>query len=199
MTTVKWAGRLLVALFLLLVGCRSAPATAAPTATVTPTPDVERGDALPSFQIETLSGEVFDPIQHQGAVIVLFFWTIPGEVPTYAEALLLRNAQNVYDQYQRDELVMLGINPLDDAESAAAFVEERGYTFPVAIDENRQLADQFGYADRTSTLIYIDTTGEVRSILRDDSTTGGQNAQLLVMNPNDATYRIDAYLTETRD
>ncbi|WP_053954877.1 TlpA disulfide reductase family protein [Inediibacterium massiliense] len=76
----------------------------------------------------------------------------------------LKDLQQVYEKYEKDDVVTLAVNVLaaekKDMEEVNAFLDEKGYTFPVLFDINGDVA--IGYKVRKYPFTYIiDEKGKI--------------------------------------
>ncbi len=117
------------------------------------------GFNAPSFQLSTPSG---DPIQAEftrGKVLVLNFWaTWCGPCRTEMPAL-----QSVYGAHQRDGLVVIGVDEMEDAEHVTAFTRELKLQFPIGLDSNGTVAIRY-QVRALPTTFFIDRHGVIRDI-----------------------------------
>ena len=113
----------------------------------------------PDFSVENMAGSTVRLSDHFGKPIVLNFWAswcgpCKSEMPAF---------QSIYEQYG-DEVVFLMVNLTDGTqetrESAKAFYENSGYTFPVYLDVNYEAAIAYGVSAIPVTY-FIDTEGQL--------------------------------------
>ncbi|WP_017203761.1 TlpA family protein disulfide reductase [Microbacterium algeriense] len=92
-------------------------------------PVAERGEPV-AFGGVTEDGEKFDSADIAGQVAVVNFW-YAGCAPCRLEAADL---EAVWQEYSDDDVSFIGINTRDQADTATAFSEEYGVTYPSLID-----------------------------------------------------------------
>ncbi|MEV8251720.1 TlpA disulfide reductase family protein [Microbacterium sp. NPDC076768] len=89
----------------------------------------ERGEPV-EFAGVTELGEQYDSADDAGKVTVVNFW-YAGCAPCRLEAADL---EAVWQEYSEDDVAFVGINTRDQADTAIAFAEEYGITYPSLID-----------------------------------------------------------------
>lgn len=87
-------------------------------------------DAL-DFTITTLQGEGFTLSEQAGKVTFINFWATwcppcVGELP---------EIQKLYEDYSADDVAFLMISVQEELETVQGFLDDNGYSFPVAIDD----------------------------------------------------------------
>ncbi len=113
---------------------------------------------LPNFTFYNTAGEEVEFESFIGKPVVLNFWAswcppCKGEMPEF---------QEVYDDLSED-IVFIMMNVTDGQretrETAMAYIEEAGYTFPVYFDEGLQVCDLLGvYAYPTT--VFVNASGQ---------------------------------------
>ncbi|MDY7092572.1 MAG: TlpA disulfide reductase family protein [Acidobacteriota bacterium] len=137
---------LLVLLPWLATGCGTGPATA------------EVGAALPSFSLESLSGETVRSADFQGRPTVISVWATWCQ-PCLKEIPLLQ-------QLHADPRFRVVTIALDEtgADTVAPFVEERGLSYPVLLGDQETFQSLAGFAIPHNVLVTPD--GTVADIIR---------------------------------
>ncbi|WP_226531924.1 TlpA family protein disulfide reductase [Microbacterium paraoxydans] len=92
-------------------------------------PAAERDEPV-SFSGVTESGEKFDSADIAGQVTVVNFW-YAGCAPCRLEA---SDLEAVWQKFADEDVSFVGINTRDQADTAVAFAEEYGITYPSLID-----------------------------------------------------------------
>ena len=129
--------------------------TTAPTQTATPTEPEE----LPDFTVYTLEGEPVKLSDFRGKPVVLNFWAswcgpCKSEMPEFEEA---------WKQYG-DEIHFVLVNLTDGSqetvESASAYIDGQGYTFPIYFDTSYSAAMAYG-VNGVPVTYFIDEAGNL--------------------------------------
>jgi cytochrome c biogenesis protein CcmG, thiol:disulfide interchange protein DsbE len=108
------------------------------------------GRPAPSFTLPALDGEgdiSFSPPTEN--VVVMNFWA-SWCVPCRNEAPAL---QALWQQYGEQDIRFLGVVYRDPAAGARAFVEEFGITYPSVLDDDGQLASDYGVLGLPTTFV----------------------------------------------
>jgi peroxiredoxin len=130
-------------ILLLIAGAAWTWASAVPadatTAGAIPSP--RQGFAAPGFTLDTLHGDPITLSDLRGKAVVVNLWA-SWCPPCRAEMPALQAA---YDADRDRGLVVLAVNMThqDSEADAAAFIEEFGLTFPVALDRDGTVARQY--------------------------------------------------------
>ena len=93
--------------------------------------EVVEGDAAPEFTAPLVDGSTFTLSENKGKVILLNFWATwcgpcVGEMPAFQDL----------DKEYGDEVAILAVNCIESKETVDRFLEETGYDFPIAYDED---------------------------------------------------------------
>lgn len=132
-----------------------------PTATHTPLPVAAVTAGAPDFTLESLFDDS-SPISlsdYAGRPVILNFWA-SWCVPCREEMPAL---QNVYEQYQDDGLVLLGINQtyIDNLQAARDFVEELDLSFPSVRDDTGDVSEREYRVLGLPTTVFITAEGKI--------------------------------------
>ncbi len=119
------------------------------------------GDVAPNFTLTTLDGKRVSLSNYRGKPVMLNFWytTCPGcleEIPGMQQFYASQRAAG-------KDLVILGINSVDDAQTARQFVQQEGMTYPITLDNHQQVATLYNLT-ATPTSYFIDRQGIIRSV-----------------------------------
>ena len=137
-------------------------ATAVPVQpTVTPLPPLKVASGAPDFTLPDLndSTTLRSLVDYSGRPVIINFWA-SWCVPCREEMPAL---QRIYEQYNPDGLVVLGINQtfVDDLETARTFVEELGLTFPNVRDDEGDVSGSLYRAMGLPTSVFIGEDGAI--------------------------------------
>lgn len=119
---------------------------------------VQEGDKARAFSTELVDGGTFRLSDQKGKVVLLNFWATwcgpcVGEMPAFTRLV----------ETYGDQLSLLAVNSGEDEATVRSFLEQNGYTFPVALDTNGQIGALYPTDGIPYTLI-IDPDGTVSSI-----------------------------------
>ena len=116
------------------------------------------GDTAPDFTASLADGTEFSLSAQQGKIVLLNFWeTWCG--PCVREMPAFEQLQEEYGE----DLALLAVNCMEDTEIVDAFLEENGYTFPVACDTEGSIIMKYPSQGIPYTLV-IDKDGIIRQI-----------------------------------
>jgi cytochrome c biogenesis protein CcmG/thiol:disulfide interchange protein DsbE len=119
-----------------------------------PTPFIAQ--PAPAFTLTLFDGEVLRIEDLRGKVVFLNFWA-SWCPPCRAEARTLEAASR---KYREQGVVFVGVNIQDTEESARAFLEEFGITYPNGIDRGARIAIEYGVWGLPETF-FIDRGGRI--------------------------------------
>lgn len=120
----------------------------------------EVGGAIADFQLETLAGETVNTKELAGRPIVVNFWGTFCP-PCVEETPAL---QRVYEKYQSQGVVLLGVNLGEKpVVRVSQFAERFGVTYPILLDPELDVRDRYGVRHYPTTF-FIDATGVVREV-----------------------------------
>jgi len=112
----------------------------------------------PDFTLEDLSGNPFSLSMMRGRAVLLDFWA-SWCGPCRAEMPVL---ERLHRQFAARGLLVVGVNVEEPRETAARFIEQRGYTFTMLLD--RRLEASMLYDARVlPTLVLVDAEGNVKA------------------------------------
>jgi peroxiredoxin len=151
---------LLVGLGLVLLGgvswlVANRPVTA--VATDQPLQSAELDHLAPDFELATLDGQSVALADYAGDVVVVNFWATWCP-PCRAE---MPGINAVYEAYKADGLMVLAVNAREDASLVNGFVGANDFTFPVLLDPNGRVVDEYVVHSFPTTFI-IDRAGVIR-------------------------------------
>lgn len=141
------------------------PSPAIPVTTTTgegPTVGFEIGNEAPNFTLPTLNGKRVSLSDYRRKPVMLNFWyaDCPGcqvEIP---------DIQRFYARQQAagKNFILLGINLIDDAQTAQEYAREKGMTYNILLDEQQRVATLYNLRG-TPTSFFIDRQGIIHSIV----------------------------------
>ena len=139
---------------------------------------IQLGAIAPAFTLTTPAGKHISLSDFRGKPVMLNFWyaTCPG---CLAEA---PGMQKFYtSQHARGkDFVILGINVVDNAQVTTQFMQQRGLTYPVVLDQTQHVMVLYNI-NVTPTSYFIDRHGIIRFIVYgpvDDATLQHDAAQI---------------------
>lgn len=109
-----------------------------------------------NFTLPGLSGQLQSLNEWRGKVVFLNFWAT--WCPPCREEMPAM--QDLYDELGDAGLVVVAVNVLERAETARAFIEEFGYTYPVVLDRDGRTAMRYAVRAYPTTYV-IDREGYV--------------------------------------
>jgi thiol-disulfide isomerase/thioredoxin len=117
---------------------------------------INKGDIAPDFELELLNGDKIKLSDLKGQKVLINFWAT--WCPPCKEEM--PEMQKFYEEYG-DEIAIIAINATDSEKNEQAvrdFIEEKGYTFPVALDKDMEVVDNY-MAITIPTSYFIGTDG----------------------------------------
>jgi len=119
----------------------------------------EEGAMAPNFLLEELRGGELRLSDLRGQPVVINFWATwcapcRKEMPQFVQA---------YDKYKADGLVILAVNLQEGKSIAGKFADDYGMEFPVAIDRDGEVGDQYHLLGLPTTY-FVGRDGIIRSI-----------------------------------
>ena len=120
--------------------------------------ELEVGDAAPDFAVELLSGETVKLADYRGKVVLLNFWaTWCG--PCVSE---MQDIQKISEAFS-EEAIVLAVNCSEKRDTVSSFIEDKGYTFNIGLDENMEIQEKYP-TDGIPYTIIIDGEGIITEI-----------------------------------
>ena len=98
------------------------------------------GQAAPNFALKNERGETITLDQYKGKHIVLYFYPKDMTPGCTTEACDFRDA---YENFSSLNAIILGVS-MDDANRHTKFIEKHGLPFSLLVDENHEVAEQYG-------------------------------------------------------
>jgi peroxiredoxin len=120
------------------------------------------GDVAPNFTLTSLDGKQVSLSQFRGKPVMLNFWysTCPGCLAEIPGMQRFYSAQRAAGK----DFVILGVNSVDDAQTAQQFSQQYGLTYSLALDNNQHVATLYSLTG-TPTSYFIDRQGIIRSVV----------------------------------
>ncbi len=139
-------GAIVVIIMLMFALREDSPSAAPPTSA---------GNA-PDFTVPALDGGKLSLSDFRGQYVLVNFWA-SWCPPCKAE---MPELHAYYNTYQNQGFTLLAINVNDDPNSARAFIEANGFTFPVGLDSNGRVFGSYG-GSALPTSFLIDPKGDL--------------------------------------
>jgi len=135
--------------------------------------EIEKQRSLATFSLKDIRGNSWSLGSLKGKVVLVNFWATWCP-PCRKE---MPDIQALYDRFKSKGLVVLAISDEDAETKVKPFIAEKGYSFPILIDEGRKVNDLYKVDGIPKTFIY-DRKGRLaaESI---DMRTEGQFLKLL--------------------
>lgn len=118
------------------------------------------GGPAPDFTITTFEGDTLKLSDLRGRIVVLNFWA-SWCAPCRAEAPAL---QSVWEQYQDDGVVLLGVAYADNGPKSLEYIAEFDITYPNAPDLGTRISETYNIQGVPETFI-IDRDGNVAQFI----------------------------------
>ena len=119
------------------------------------------GTPAEDFQLLDLNGKTQRLNEYRGKVVLLNFWATWCK-PCTTEMPAM---QSSYDKLHHKGFVVLAINELEDDARVREHINQYGHTFPVLMDRDNKVANQFGvYGLPVS--VFIDESGVVQEYIK---------------------------------
>ena len=113
------------------------------------------------FQLTDLDGKPNRLSQYRGKIVLLNFWATWCK-PCTTEMPAM---QRTYDRLREKGFVVLAVNELEDDAEVREHIKQYGHTFPVLMDRDNKVANQFGvYGLPVS--VFIDEQGVVQEYIK---------------------------------
>ncbi len=160
-----------IAMIVVLVGGLLWTWVSRPMSSLTEPVSVARiGSIAPDLSLQGLDGQPISLKALRGKPVVLNFWATWCP-PCRAEMAALNQVQrDLADQ----DVVVLGVNQLEDAQTVSRFMQAEGLSFPIALDQAGVAAQSYRVGALPTTY-FIDRNGIIQDVV-----FGGPLAQALI-------------------
>jgi peroxiredoxin len=113
------------------------------------------------FSLKDLHGQTQSLSQYRGKIVLLNFWATWCK-PCTTEMPAMEAA---FTRLQDQDFVVLAVNELEDEAKVRQHIQEYGHTFPVLMDRDNRVANQYGvYGLPVS--VFIDPEGRVQEYIK---------------------------------
>jgi len=119
------------------------------------------GMQVEDFQLADLDGKTQSLSQYRGKVVLVNFWATWCK-PCTTEMPAM---QASFDKFRDKGFVVLAINELEDDARVREHIKQYGHTFPVLMDRNNKVANQFGVFGLPVS-VFIDQEGRVQEYIK---------------------------------
>lgn len=119
------------------------------------------GSVVEDFQLVDLNGTPQNLSQYRGKVVLVNFWATWCK-PCTTEMPAM---QASFDKLKDQGFVVLAINELEDDAKVREHIKQYGHTFPVLMDRDNKVANQFGVFGLPVS-VFIDQQGRVQEYIK---------------------------------
>lgn len=119
------------------------------------------GTPAEDFHLSDLDGKPQSLSQYRGKVVLVNFWATWCK-PCTTEMPAM---QAMYDKLREKGFVVLAINELEDEAKVREHIKQYGHTFPVLMDRDNKIANQFGVFGLPVS-VFIDGKGVVQEYIK---------------------------------
>lgn len=113
------------------------------------------------FRLPDLAGMEQSLSQYRGKIVLLNFWATWCK-PCTTEMPAM---QTIYDKLRDKGFVVLAVNELEDDAKVREHIKQYGHTFPVLMDHDNKVANQFGVFGLPVS-VFIDQEGRVQEYIK---------------------------------
>ena len=119
------------------------------------------GTQAEDFRLTDLEGKSQSLSQYRGKIVLVNFWATWCK-PCTTEMPAM---QNMYDKLRGKGFVVLAVNELEDDAKVREHIKQFGHTFPVLMDHDNKVANQFGVFGLPVS-VFIDQEGRVQEYIK---------------------------------
>lgn len=113
------------------------------------------------FRLTDLDGKSQTLSQYRGKIVLVNFWATWCK-PCTTEMPAM---QTMYDKLRDKGFVVLAVNELEDDAKVREHIKQYGHTFPVLMDRDNKVANQFGVFGLPVS-VFIDQEGRVQEYIK---------------------------------
>jgi peroxiredoxin len=113
------------------------------------------------FSLTDLGGKSQSLSQYRGKIVLVNFWATWCK-PCTTEMPAM---QTMYDKLRDKGFVVLAVNELEDDAKVREHIKQYGHTFPVLMDRDNKVANQFGVFGLPVS-VFIDQEGRVQEYIK---------------------------------
>jgi peroxiredoxin len=113
------------------------------------------------FRLTDLAGKEQSLSQYRGKIVLLNFWATWCK-PCTTEMPAM---QASFDKLRDKGFVVLAVNELEDNDKVREHIKQYGHTFPVLMDHDNKIANQFGVFGLPVS-VFIDQEGRVQEYIK---------------------------------
>ena len=119
------------------------------------------GTLVEDFHLTDLEGKSQSLSQYRGKIVLVNFWATWCK-PCTTEMPAM---QAMYDKLRDKGFVVLAINELEDDAKVREHIKQYGHTFPVLMDRDNKVANQFGVFGLPVS-VFIDQEGRAQEYIK---------------------------------
>jgi peroxiredoxin len=119
------------------------------------------GTLVEDFHLTDLEGKSQSLSQYRGKIVLVNFWATWCK-PCTTEMPAM---QTTYDKLRDKGFVVLAVNELEDESKVRDHIKQYGHTFPVLMDRDNKVANQFGVFGLPVS-VFIDQEGRVQEYIK---------------------------------
>jgi peroxiredoxin len=119
------------------------------------------GMPVEDFHLTDLDGKSQSLSQYRGKIVLVNFWATWCK-PCTTEMPAM---QTIYDKLRDKGFVVLAINELEDDAKVREHIKQYGHTFPVLMDRDNKVANQFGVFGLPVS-VFVDEKGVVQEYIK---------------------------------
>ncbi len=125
------------------------------------------GQKAPNFTLRDVTNKPVSLSDFRGRRVLLNFWYVA--CPGCRQEMT--DLEQFATQASGQPVVILGVNIVDDAQTAGQFMQQLGITYPVALDTHQQVLDLYKITSTPSS-IFVDSQGIMRGSISGPLTLG---------------------------